>query len=160
MNIAQIKAAVDAGMTVHWANEGYLVHKDNLGQYLITYQPNGSTIGLTDRPGERLNGDESDFFVSRPDLGVTIHCSGCGSEDVLRDCWATWNAELQVWESADLQDHAWCNTCDGETNLVERAIREYVSGSSCADYEFYPAIEQGRVEHVEAKTIHPSDGST
>jgi len=32
MNIAEIKAAVDAGKSVHWANEGYRVHRDGLGQ--------------------------------------------------------------------------------------------------------------------------------
>ncbi|MFC0160173.1 hypothetical protein CDZ97_26755 [Mameliella alba] len=64
MNIAEIKAAVDAGKSVHWANEGYRVHRDSLGQYLITFVPNGSTIGLTDRSGRRLNG--ADFFISEP----------------------------------------------------------------------------------------------
>jgi len=63
MNIAEIKTAVDAGRVVHWANEAYLVHKDHLGQYLITYLPNGSTIGLTDRSGQKLNGDALDFFI-------------------------------------------------------------------------------------------------
>ena len=47
MTLEDIKAAVDAGQTVHWANTGYIVHKDRLGQYLITYVPNGSCIGLT-----------------------------------------------------------------------------------------------------------------
>jgi len=140
MNIAEINAAVDAGKTVHLANEGYLVHKDDLGQYLITFAPNGSTIGLTDRSGGQLNRDEADFFVSRPDLGLTIHCGTCGSEDVMREGWATWNAELQVWESADMQDHAWCNACVGETKLMERAIRDYggaegLSGSRCGQTE-------------------------
>ena len=63
MNIMQIKAAVDAGKSVHWANEGYRVHRDILGQYLITFVPNGSAIGLTDRSGHRLNGAEADFFI-------------------------------------------------------------------------------------------------
>ena len=44
MTLEDIKAAVDAGQTVHWANTGYVVHKDRLGQYLITYLPNGSCI--------------------------------------------------------------------------------------------------------------------
>ena len=70
MTIAEIKAAVDAGKTVHWANEGYRVHRDALGQYLITFLRNGSTIGLTDRTGRQLNGAEADFFVSKPDLGA------------------------------------------------------------------------------------------
>jgi len=38
-------------------NRGYLVHKDVLGQYQITYRHGGSTIGLTDQSGEKLNGD-------------------------------------------------------------------------------------------------------
>ena len=64
MNTEDIKAAVDAGQTVHWANTGYIVHKDVLGQYLITYRHGGSTIGLTDLSGTRLNGDEAEFFVA------------------------------------------------------------------------------------------------
>ena len=66
MNIAEIKAAVDAGKPVHWANEGYRVYRDSLGQYLITFMRNGSSIGLTDRCGQRLNGAEADFFISEP----------------------------------------------------------------------------------------------
>ena len=64
MNIAEIKAAVDAGKSVHWSNTGYRVHKDSLGQYLITFTRNDSTIGLTNRAGTKLNGQEEDFFVS------------------------------------------------------------------------------------------------
>jgi hypothetical protein len=66
MTLDDIKAAVDAGQTVHWANTGYIVHKDRLGQYLITYVPNGSCIGLTDREGQRLNGKEAKFFIAGP----------------------------------------------------------------------------------------------
>ncbi|WCE68744.1 hypothetical protein PL335_17470 (plasmid) [Sulfitobacter faviae] len=65
MTLDDIKAAVDAGQTVHWANTGYVVHKDRLGQYLITYVPNGSCIGLTDRGGHQLNGKEAEFFIAR-----------------------------------------------------------------------------------------------
>ncbi|MEY1557864.1 hypothetical protein AB3Y40_19710 [Yoonia sp. R2331] len=67
MTLEDIKAAVDAGQTVHWANTGYVVHRDSLGEYLITYLPNGSCIGLTDRSGQRLNGDEAEFFIARPE---------------------------------------------------------------------------------------------
>ena len=65
MTLEEIKAAVDAGLIVHWANTGYRVHMDDLGQYLITFLPNGSTIGLTDRSGQRLNGDEAEFFIAK-----------------------------------------------------------------------------------------------
>ena len=69
MTLEDTKAAVDAGQTVHWANTGYVVHKDRLGQYLITYLPNGSCIGLTDRSGQRLNGDEAEFFIAESEEG-------------------------------------------------------------------------------------------
>lgn len=65
MTFEDIKAAVDGGETVHWANEGYRVIRDRLGQYLIVFLGNGSAIGLTDRSGQRLNGREADFFVFR-----------------------------------------------------------------------------------------------
>lgn len=68
MNIAEIKTAVDAGKFVHWSNEGYVVRKDTLGEYLIIFEPNGSAIGLTDRSGDRLNGQEEEFFL--PDRDV------------------------------------------------------------------------------------------
>ena len=70
MTLDEIKAAIDAGQTVHWANTGYVVQKDRLGQYLITYLPNGSCIGLTDREGHRLNGKEAEFFIARPEDGA------------------------------------------------------------------------------------------
>lgn len=65
MTLDDIKAAVDAGQTVHWANIGYVVQKDWIGQYLIAYAPNGSCIGLTDREGQRLNGKETEFFIAQ-----------------------------------------------------------------------------------------------
>ena len=63
MTLEKIKAAVDAGNRVHWVNRGYVVTRDDLGQYLITYTRNGSAIGLTSRDGTRLNGEPGDFFI-------------------------------------------------------------------------------------------------
>jgi len=78
MNIKDIKAAVDEGKTVHWANAGYVVRKDGLGQYLIVYLPNGSAIGLTNRAGTQLNGAEGEFFIAEseaPVRGITATIS-------------------------------------------------------------------------------------
>jgi len=63
MNIKQIKDAVDAGLPVRWTNDGYHVTSDDLGQYLITYQPNQHTIGLTNKAGDSLNGQPEDFYI-------------------------------------------------------------------------------------------------
>ena len=75
--------------------------KDGLGQYLITYVPNGSCIGLTDRSGHRLNGKETEFFVaqskdaaenpgsqSRPDgQGRGVAPGGVGAFPLGRQIW-------------------------------------------------------------------------
>ena len=63
MTLEEIRAAVDAGNRVHWVNNGYLVTRDDLGQYLITFTRNGSAIGLTSRDGSRLNGKPDEFFI-------------------------------------------------------------------------------------------------
>jgi hypothetical protein len=64
MTLQEIKQAVDAGKRVHWSNAGYVVTRDRLGQYLITFKKNGSTIGLTNRDGTRLNGKPDEFFIA------------------------------------------------------------------------------------------------
>ncbi len=66
MNISEIKNAVDFGKKVHWSNVGYDVVKDNQrpnGQYFIVCAKNSDTIGLTNRAGDKLNGEESEFFL-------------------------------------------------------------------------------------------------
>lgn len=62
MNIEQIKSSVGRGEPVYWSNTGYKVIRDNLGQYLIT-SLFGSCIGLTNLIGDRLNGQEDEFFT-------------------------------------------------------------------------------------------------
>ena len=63
MTLQEIKQAVDAGNRVHWSNAGYVVTRDRLGQYLITFTQNGSAIGLTNWSGTRLNGKPAEFFI-------------------------------------------------------------------------------------------------
>jgi hypothetical protein len=63
MTLNEIKSAVEAGQSVHWANDGYSVIKDKLGQFLIIFKTNESCIGLTWRDGITLNGKEADFYI-------------------------------------------------------------------------------------------------
>ncbi|MGH1478852.1 MAG: hypothetical protein ACRBM6_09055 [Geminicoccales bacterium] len=63
MTLAEIKTAVDVGNCVHWVNSGYVVTRDCLGQYLITFARNGSAIGLSNRDGTCLNGKPDEFFI-------------------------------------------------------------------------------------------------
>lgn len=64
MNLEEIKAAVEAGKTVHWANKGYKVVKDNLGHWLIIYTHTGYCIGLTHQDGVTMNGKPEEFFMA------------------------------------------------------------------------------------------------
>ncbi len=45
-------------------------------------------------------------------------CSSCGSDRVVRDAWAVWNAETQEWELQQVFDAAFCRTCEGECQIA------------------------------------------
>jgi hypothetical protein len=64
MNLDEIKAAVLAGETVHWASEAYRVIRDSVGQWLIVCDMNGDCTGLTWRDGVTVNGKPEQFFVA------------------------------------------------------------------------------------------------
>ena len=63
MNLEEIKKAIEQGYSVKWSNDSYKVIKDNIGQYLIIYEPNGHAIGLFWADGKTLNGAEKDFYI-------------------------------------------------------------------------------------------------
>jgi hypothetical protein len=66
MNLSEIKAAVSAGQTVHWATDAYRVILDDVGQWLIICDTNGHCLGLTWRDGETLNGQPEQFYLAEP----------------------------------------------------------------------------------------------
>jgi len=68
MILDEIKAAVDAGQTVQWANTGYVVQKDRLGQYLITYLPNGMCGWLL---------HSKTFLIRFVHLSEAVMCPAC-----------------------------------------------------------------------------------
>jgi hypothetical protein len=55
---------------------------------------------------------------------IQIVCSHCGSNDVRRDAWASWNLEKQEWELGEVFDAGHCNVCDGEARLEEVEIAD------------------------------------
>jgi hypothetical protein len=66
MTLEEIKAAVEAGKTVHWSHEGYTVIKAVKGdhvQWMIVHEQ-GHAIGLTWRDGVTMNGKPEDFFIA------------------------------------------------------------------------------------------------
>lgn len=46
-------------------------------------------------------------------------CETCFSSDVRRDAWAEWSLDDQDWVLGQTFDDAYCETCGGETNLIE-----------------------------------------
>lgn len=64
MNIAEIKEAINTGKKVYWNNYAYEVREDSKikGRYLIVCVLNNDCIGLTNVAGDKLNGNETDFF--------------------------------------------------------------------------------------------------
>lgn len=67
MTLEEIKAAVDAGKTVHWGNEGYRVVKWSNGRYQIGWNIGGHNenyIGLTWTDDVTVNGKPEQFFIA------------------------------------------------------------------------------------------------
>jgi hypothetical protein len=58
------------------------------------------------------------------EVEVQLQCtpcwSRCGSVNVLRDAWATWDAQAGDWVLSSVFDHAFCADCDAETTLTDR----------------------------------------
>jgi hypothetical protein len=49
---------------------------------------------------------------------IKMVCDHCGSEDIRRDAFASWNVETQEWELASIFDNTICDAC-GEDNCAE-----------------------------------------
>jgi len=64
MTLDEIKAAVQAGKTVHWASRAYTVKQWSGGRFAIVCT-NGSSFMLTHTDGVTMNGKPSDFFIGK-----------------------------------------------------------------------------------------------
>lgn len=59
--------------------------------------------------------------LHKPETKFKMVCRRCGSNRVLRDAWAEWSIEHQVWELQNVFDHAVCEsrTCDGNETSID-----------------------------------------
>lgn len=57
--------------------------------------------------------------MEQTDKPVAIVCRTCGSQNVSRDAWASWDSAQQEWALGAVFDDAHCHDCDGETSLDE-----------------------------------------
>lgn len=74
MTIEEIKAAVKAGLTVHWINARYIVEVDKFDQWFITWNKGGrdeNSVGLMhcDEKGnplpEQAIKDGENFYIAK-----------------------------------------------------------------------------------------------
>ena len=49
-------------------------------------------------------------------------CRYCGSTEILRDAWASWDPDQQEWVLEAIFDFFHCNRCGGETKFVNFAV--------------------------------------
>lgn len=113
MDLHEIKAAVEAGLTVYWKTLGYRVIKDSLGQWLIAYGEGtrqANYIGLTWRDGTTMNGDAQDFYAVHPERD-TWYCENCWGFDVRHDATVKWDGATQSWSVVGVLDDAKCECC-------------------------------------------------
>lgn len=46
-----------------------------------------------------------------------MRCSSCGSDDILRDAWASWDFLSQTWVLDNVFDQAYCEDCEGDCSI-------------------------------------------
>ena len=64
MKLEEIKTAVLAGKTVHWANSLYeVMYSSKIDEFQVVCTDNDYTNGLTHRDGVTMNGEEEEFYI-------------------------------------------------------------------------------------------------
>lgn len=73
-------------------------------------------------------GGYSALFLSRGELeraraeDVQVCCMTCGSQNVKRDAWASWDPDIQEWVLEQVFDAGHCDDCDGEASLTTEPL--------------------------------------
>ncbi|MDQ2893146.1 MAG: hypothetical protein M3R64_08690 [Pseudomonadota bacterium] len=55
-------------------------------------------------------------------MKIDIVCGTCGSTNVSRDAWASWDKATQDWVLGAVFDAAFCHDCEAERSLEEIQI--------------------------------------
>lgn len=51
-------------------------------------------------------------------------CKQCGSENVVKDAWASWDIKKQEYVLEDIFDNEFCKDCDRETIIIEEICKK------------------------------------
>lgn len=102
MNLQEIKAAVLAGHTVHWMNEGYRVITDGSAWWVV-FLSNNSCVGLTLDDGETLIGYEINYFCPHFIRRDTLEMAyACGLESVAEARANVLTHAMQIWPYGEI----------------------------------------------------------
>jgi len=142
MQLDQIKAAVDAGARVHWANDLYFVIKDSLGQYLIKCPSTGGCWGLTHADGVTVNGKPEEFYLG--DKARRGFEPGMAVRDMFAACHVRWAHKPASDETVD---DSLTLTVDGQ-DVGEIQITQF--GIFCANIWTSPARDEMEHGHTTA----------
>lgn len=84
-----------------------------------------------------------------------VHCTNCGSENVLADANVSWNVQLQDWEIEQVWEKGgYCPTCETyDARWEHRPFEEEVDGTIATDSG---AADTGRAGNVD---VHDQLGS-
>lgn len=58
----------------------------------------------------------------QPSRPVTMRCSVCKSDAVMRDAWAVWDESTQQWVLGAVFDDAFCETCEADALVVAQPL--------------------------------------
>lgn len=81
-------------------------------------------LNLADREWQRrfLEEQERERNEEMSMKRVAIKCKYCGSKDVVRDAYAEWDEQRQMWVLCSVFDEAYCSACGDETSLTEEVL--------------------------------------
>ncbi|QWY83489.1 hypothetical protein [Rhizobium phage RHph_X2_28B] len=51
-----------------------------------------------------------------------IVCTLCGSDDVKRDAWASWDKDKQEWVLDDIFDSCFCENCNSTSDTLLKRV--------------------------------------
>lgn len=117
-DIAEIKAAVDAGADVRAGNDNYRVIRDSIGQYLIEFTPEPNWIGLHGRKGTKYEHQLNMSPVYIKQKAITIQWGEQRGEGRRRRTEATYYFDTSA-----------------EITAFRRGIREAMGSMHRAEYE-------------------------
>jgi hypothetical protein len=52
-------------------------------------------------------------------MNVNYQCQNCGSTEILKDAYATWDAAAQEWVLHSTYDELTCNVCRSRSDIIE-----------------------------------------